>query len=160
MVFRIDETEKTLMQESFYTVEQIAQMLQMHPKTVQRYIREGKLRAVKVGKGWRVSGHDLSVFTENVPEQSGEVPTAVVSCVADVSMADQNNAIRLMNTLTAALNSKPASAGQTSMQTQYIPQEQKLRITLYGSARTTAAMLDAIATLTEEESEQSSVLKG
>ena len=32
MVFRIDETEKTLMQESYYTVEQIAQMLQMHAK--------------------------------------------------------------------------------------------------------------------------------
>ena len=36
----------------------------------------------------------------------------------------------------------------------------RVRITLYGSARTTAAMLDAIAMLTEEESEQSSVLKG
>ena len=71
------------MQETYYTVEQIAQMLQMHPKTVQRYIREGKLRAVKVGKGWRISGHDLSTFTECTPTP-GETPTTVVSCVADV----------------------------------------------------------------------------
>ena len=140
------------MQETYYTVEQIAQMLQMHQKTVQRYIREGKLRAVKVGKGWRISGHDLSVFTESAP-QTGETPTAVVSCVADVYAADKAAAIRLVNTLTAGLNSKPASYGKSSMQTQYIPEEQKLRITLYGGARITAAMLDAIAMLTEEESE-------
>jgi excisionase family DNA binding protein len=32
----------------YYTVEQIAEMLQIHPKTIQRYIREGKLRANKI----------------------------------------------------------------------------------------------------------------
>jgi excisionase family DNA binding protein len=141
------------MQESYFTVEQIAQMLQMHPKTVQRYIREGRLRAVKVGKGWRVNGHDLSVFTESVPTQNGEAPTAVVSCVADINAADQADAIRLVNTLTAGLNSKPASFGKSSMHTQYIPEEQKLRVTLYGSARIVAIMLDAIAMLTEEPEE-------
>ena len=138
------------MQETYFTVEQIAQMLQMHPKTVQRYIREGRLRAVKVGKGWRVSGHDLSVFTESAPERGAETPIAVVSCVADVYCADKNAAIRLVNTLTAGLNSKPVSFGKSSMHTQYIPEEQKLRVTLYGGARVTAAMLDAIAMLTEE----------
>jgi len=137
------------MQESYFTVEQIAQMLQMHPKTVQRYIREGKLRAVKVGKGWRVSGHDLSVFTESAPVPD-ETPTAVVSCVADVYTADKAAAIRITNTLTAGLNSKPAGMGKSSMQTQYIPEEQMLRITLYGSARIVAAMLESIALLTED----------
>ena len=141
------------MQETYYTVEQISQMLQMHPKTVQRYIREGKLRAVKVGKGWRVSGHDLSVFTEGETAGRGETPTAVVSCVADVYAADKTDAIRIVNTLTAGLNSKPAGEGQCSMQTQYIPEEQKLRITLYGGARIVAIMLDAIAMLTEEPEE-------
>ena len=141
------------MQETYYTVEQIAQMLQMHPKTVQRYIREGKLRALKVGKGWRVSGHDLSVFTEGEIAGRGETPTAVVSCVADVYAADKAAAIRIVNTLTAGLNSKPAGYGSCSMQTQYIPEELKLRVTLYGSARVAAAMLDAIATLTEEPEE-------
>jgi len=141
------------MQETYYTVEQIAQMLQMHPKTVQRYIREGKLRAVKVGKGWRISGHDLSVFTESVPAQNGETPTAVVSCVADIYAANQADAIRITNTLSAGLTSKPTQLGKSSMQTQYIPEEQKLRITLYGSARIVAIMLDAIAMLTEEPEE-------
>ena len=141
------------MQEKYFTVEQIAGLLQMHPKTVQRYIREGKLRAVKVGKGWRVSGHDLSVFTESVPPKAEHAPTAVVSCVADVYAADKDAAIRIMNTLGAVLNSKPPEYGQGSIQTQYIPEEEKLRVTLYGGARFTAAMLDAIAMLTDETEE-------
>ena len=29
--------------EKYYTVEKVAEMLSMHPKTIQRYIREGKL---------------------------------------------------------------------------------------------------------------------
>ena len=142
------------MQEHYYTVEQVSERLQMHPKTVQRYIREGKLHAVKVGKGWRVSGHDLSVFTESVPPQVGEQPVAVVSCVADIYAADRDAAIRLMNTLGAAHTSKPADIGAGSLQTQYIPEERKLRVTLYGGARFAAAMLDAIAMLTDEPSDR------
>lgn len=143
------------MQETYYTVEQISQMLQMHPKTVQRYIREGKLRAIKVGKGWRISGHDLSVFTESIPAatRNATPPLAVVSCVADIYAADKDAAIRLMNTLSAGLNAKPAGFGACSMQTQYIPEEEKLRVTLYGGARVVSAMLDAIAMLTQGEEE-------
>jgi excisionase family DNA binding protein len=140
-------------QDQYYTVEQIAGLLQMHPKTVQRYIREGKLRAVKVGKGWRVGGHDLSVFTESVPPAGARAPSAVVSCVADVYAADRDAAIRIMNTLGAAHTGKPPEYGRGSIQTQYIPEEEKLRVTLYGGARFTAAMLDAIAMLTDEAEE-------
>ena len=56
------------MDNTYFTVEQVSELLSLHPKTVQRYIREGKLRATKIGKGWRIAGHDLSVFTENAPD--------------------------------------------------------------------------------------------
>ena len=138
------------MQEPYYTVEQISELLQMHPKTVQRYIREGRLRAVKVGKGWRVSGHDLSVFTESAPPAPECAPVSIVSCVADVYAAEREDAIRIANTLTAALNGKPAGYGASKLYTQYIPEERKLRVTLYGGARFTAAMLEALALLTGE----------
>lgn len=138
------------MQESYYTVEQISDLLQMHPKTVQRYIREGRLRAVKVGKSWRVSGHDLSVFTESAPPALEHAPVSVVSCVADVYAAEKDDAIRIVNALTAALNSKPVEYGAGRLNTQYLPEERKLRAMLYGGARFVAAMLDAVALLTGE----------
>ncbi len=55
----------------YYTVDQVAELLNLHPKTLQRYIREGKLKATKLGKSYRITGHDLSVFTEGTSFYSG-----------------------------------------------------------------------------------------
>lgn len=146
------------MTNQYYTVEQISEMLDIHPKTIQRYIREGKLRATKIGKGWRVTGHDLSVFTEGA-SFSGEKQhesTAVnvpvtASAVADIKIGNRDNAIRIMNTLTAVSNSKPPEYGSSSLHTQFIEDASMLRVTLWGGARFIAAMMDAIATFTEND---------
>ncbi|QQE77212.1 helix-turn-helix domain-containing protein [Alicyclobacillus sp. SO9] len=46
----------------FFTVDQFAQVLHMHPRTVRRYIREGQLRATKVGREWRIRKEDADMF--------------------------------------------------------------------------------------------------
>jgi len=46
----------------FFTVDQFAQVLDMHPRTVRRYIREGKLKATKVGGEWRIRQGDADMF--------------------------------------------------------------------------------------------------
>ena len=101
------------MNELYYNVEQIAQMLNIHPKTIQRYIREGKLRATKIGKSWRVSGHDLSRFTEgaNIASDESTVGHSAkertrASSVIDISVIGKDEAIRIINSLTAAMNVK------------------------------------------------------
>ena len=147
------------MDKDYYTVDQIANILNMHPKTVQRYIREGKLHATKIGKSWRVTGHDLSTFVEN---DSSENPvfgkksdrSIVASSVIDINVIGKEDAIRIMNTLTASLNSKPSEFGQTSMQSQYIERENMVRITLWGGIRFMAIMMDTIAALTEQNDEE------
>jgi excisionase family DNA binding protein len=146
------------MHENYYTVDQISNMLSIHPKTVQRYIREGKLRAAKVGKGWRISGHDLSTFIEkdnlDKPSPSNRLERAsVASSVIDILADGKEDAIRMMNTLTAALNAKPSEYGQSSMQSQYIERENMVRITLWGSIRFMAIMMDTIAILVEQNDE-------
>ena len=40
--------------DQWYTVEEAADILKVHKDTLRRWLREGKLRARKVGKGWRV----------------------------------------------------------------------------------------------------------
>jgi excisionase family DNA binding protein len=143
----------------YYTVEQISAMLDIHPKTIQRYIREGKLRATKIGKSWRVNGHDLSVFMEDNRED-GNIskirPTRSVnaSSVIDINAVGKDDAIRIMNTLTAALNSKPQEYGQSSMQSQYIEHENMVRITIWGDIRFMAVMMDTIVALTEQDGKE------
>lgn len=47
----------------FYTVEQVAKILQITPETIRRYVRNGKLKAIKLGgKFIRVGKKDLDDF--------------------------------------------------------------------------------------------------
>lgn len=140
----------------FYTVEQIAELLHIHSKTIQRYIREGKLNAVKVGKSWRVAGHDLSVFTENTGGRAVKERDTITraSAVVDIQVADNESAIRIMNAITAALNAKPLEFGPSSMNTQFIEAEKTVRITLWGSVEFIAVMMEGIRLLTKPQNEE------
>jgi excisionase family DNA binding protein len=55
----MSETEK------FYTIEQVAEMLQVVYLTVYRWIQDDKLKAVKAGKQYRIRQSDLDKFLEN-----------------------------------------------------------------------------------------------
>lgn len=46
------------------TVEQAAEYLQMHKGTVYRYIREGLLPAVRLGKVYRLLRRDVDAFLD------------------------------------------------------------------------------------------------
>ena len=46
----------------FYTVAEVADILQVHWQSVLNYIKSGKLNAVKLGKGYRISATALSKF--------------------------------------------------------------------------------------------------
>lgn len=147
------------MTKDYYTVEQISDMLNIHPKTIQRYIREGRLRAAKIGKSWRVTGHDLSVFIESDGcEEPGSINrsarSVIVSSVIDIIVDGKEDAIRIMNTLAAALNAKPPEYGQSSMQSQYIDRENMVRVTLWGDIRFMAVMMDMITSLTEQNEKE------
>lgn len=51
----------------FYTTDEVASLLQVDPETVRRYVRTGKLRAVKLGgKFIRVDRGDLNTFIETM----------------------------------------------------------------------------------------------
>ena len=147
------------MPEKYYTAEQAAALLKMHIKTVQRYIREGKLRANKVGKSWRITGHDLSVFAEGAHERveiplSNEIPPAdrvKISAVADIAAAGREEAIRIMNTLTAVMNVKPPEYGASSLAVQYLESEQAVRVMLWGNLLFMEAVMSFIAALTGRE---------
>ncbi len=139
------------MPEKYYTAEQAAEMMKMHIKTVQRYIREGRLKANKVGKSWRITGHDLSVFLEGERDEADAFSVAEskvqVSAVADILAASQHDAIRIMNTLTALSNAKPREEGPSSLTVQYLEPEHKVRAMVYGSIGYVRMLLDCIAVL-------------
>ncbi len=144
------------MEHKYYTVAQVAQMLDIHEKTIQRYIREGKLNASKVGKSWRISGHDLSLFVNgnptSLPDKSkSKEKKIMISSVIDIDVDTMDEAIMLVNMLTAALNSKQPEFGKTTMNAQFIEQENKVRVMLYGNIKFTENILWVLANYTNQE---------
>ena len=66
-----------------YTVDEVAKMLNMHPRTVRRYIEKGQLRAERIGGSWRISPEAFremftapevrDAFTKHVDERSEDM---------------------------------------------------------------------------------------
>jgi excisionase family DNA binding protein len=52
------------MQERILTPEQVAQILQVHPFTVLKFIKQGKLHASKLGRVYRIRESDLEGFLD------------------------------------------------------------------------------------------------
>lgn len=50
--------------ESFYTVEDVARMLSVHPETVRNWIKSGQLKAIRLGgaAGYRITQGALDQF--------------------------------------------------------------------------------------------------
>jgi len=65
--------------DNWLTIKDITARLKLHPNTIARYIQEGKLKGVKVGKGYRVRESDLALFTGEEKEDG----TARVLVVAN-----------------------------------------------------------------------------
>jgi len=48
--------------DSFYGVEDLGKLLNLHPEYVRRLIREGKLQAYKIGRVYRIDQKQLDAF--------------------------------------------------------------------------------------------------
>lgn len=61
--------------ETFFTVNQAAFILRVHPLTIRRYIREGKLKAHKIAGNVRIKEAELQEFNskEVTPEAGTEL---------------------------------------------------------------------------------------
>lgn len=51
--------------ENFLTTEQVAKILQVHPFTILKFLKAGKLRGVKLGRVYRIKESDVHEFLES-----------------------------------------------------------------------------------------------
>jgi excisionase family DNA binding protein len=50
--------------EQFFTTEQVAKLLQVHPFTILKFIKQGKLNGVKIGRMYRIKESDVQTFLQ------------------------------------------------------------------------------------------------
>ena len=64
-------------QDQYQTVRQVADRLQVAEATVRHWIKLGRLRAINIGKGWRIANADLNDFLrlhQTAPREHNDGP--------------------------------------------------------------------------------------
>lgn len=61
------------MVQEFFTVSEVANKLKLHAKTVLNFVHEGQLKAMRIGKQYRITPEDLAAFTRTA------TPAAIAS---------------------------------------------------------------------------------
>lgn len=137
-----------------YSVEQVAERLGLHVKTVRNYVRDGRLKAVRIGRQYRIAAADLAALT------GGPVPAAPredarrsrhveVSAVVAVDAVSRHDADRVTTLVTAAVSGHRPGGSPMRVQAVYDEQRARLRLMLLGGAQETADLLRVIDALLE-----------
>jgi excisionase family DNA binding protein len=146
-----------------YKVEDLAELLEMHPRTIRRYIREGKLGASKVGGEWRISEEDVSMFTggkvrklhdeakhdieEYLNSNKSEIDGKYQVCSVIDCYIDSNQAARISQELIKLMNNDDPMRGKAKFQYVYLQEEKKCRFVIWGTPDFVAKLLSAIGEL-------------
>jgi excisionase family DNA binding protein len=51
--------------DKLYTIEEVAELLAVHPDTVRRYLRDKRMRGVKLRRFWRIPHSEFQKFLES-----------------------------------------------------------------------------------------------
>ena len=141
------------MTQELYSVDQVAGLLGLHVRTIRSYVRDGRLKAVRIGKQYRIARDDLEALTGH-PVSPPAAETAIRHFHVEVSSIVQIDAIgpdrsgRISTHLMAATNG-PASGAPLRVQTIYDEERARLKIVVLGDPSTTAALLQLIGALLE-----------
>lgn len=138
--------------ENYYTIEEVAEKLAVHPKTIRRYIYSGKIQALKVGGQWRilesaledyyqeskhccsgdsVSKDDFCVFMDG---EAVHLDTNLQLCtIVDYYVENQREAKPLINKITEVMLNED-DQNEYKFNYVYDANEKRVRCVIWGSA--------------------------
>ena len=129
------------MSEELYTVEFAAQRLKLHPTTILRFIRDGRLAAAKVGKSYRILRSELDKLAGAPVRPGSLLGGARVTSIVDVAGVDAERARRLGAMTTAALSARSHTGASMRADVIHDPDASHLKIVLVGPPNDTATLL-------------------
>jgi excisionase family DNA binding protein len=131
-----------------YTVDQVAARLNLHAKTVRRYIRDGRLKAKRIGKEYRVTRVDLDEFAgPSGPDPIVRTRQVTVSSIVDVDAISPDDSHRVTTMVMAGLNTRKGEPDFPRVDTIYYEDRGRLRITITANAMLTCDLIRLIDTL-------------
>lgn len=135
------------MSNEMYSVEQVADLLGLHVRTVRGYIRTGRLRAVRIGKQYRIARADLDALTgrqQSAPARPGGIPPVEVSSIVQIDAIDRAAADRLATFVLAGSNAASDPAHPLRIQTVHDEERSRMKLVILGGAADTAEVLHLV----------------
>ncbi|MET8088571.1 helix-turn-helix domain-containing protein [Micromonospora sp. NPDC005220] len=129
------------MTEEVYSVEQVADRLNLHVRTVRGYIRSGRLRAVRIGKQYRIAASDLDALTGQAPTATRVSGQAEVSSIVQIDGVDRAAADRLGTLVLTSANTAHDQAHPLRVQTVHDEERHRMKIIILGDPAATAELL-------------------
>ena len=133
------------MYQELYSVEQVAERLGLHVKTVRSYVREGRLKAVRIGKQYRIAREDLEAMTgrpEPAPEPVIRNRHVEVSSIVEIDAISIEAANQLSMSLVSA-------ASSIRIEAIYNEERARLKVILVGDLEKNASYLKFISAMLE-----------
>jgi excisionase family DNA binding protein len=137
--------------QELYSVDQVAELLGLHVRTVRNYVRDGRLKAVRIGKQYRIAREDLEELTGQPPgaPASASTPDAEVSSIVQLEGLDVAQASRVVLGVTGSLNTRRGEGPPLRVETSYDEARGRLKLIVLGGLPDTAAVLSLIDQLME-----------
>jgi excisionase family DNA binding protein len=133
-----------------YTADEVAGLLNLHVKTIRRYVRDGRLKARRIGKEYRIARVDLDAFAGET--RPAETPVArtrhvIASSIVDVDAISPEESHRITTMIMASLNSRKGETDFPRVDSIYYAEQAKLRVTITASPMLTCELLRMVDAL-------------
>jgi excisionase family DNA binding protein len=140
------------MSQELFSVFEVAERLKLHVKTVRLFVREGKLKATRIGKQYRISRADLEAFTGH-PVLPTKIETAKrhrhieVSSIVQIDAISPEASTKLESSLREFVYGRASGDEPVRIETMYDTDVGRLKIILLGGANGNGAVLKLITAL-------------
>ncbi|MFA5151777.1 MAG: helix-turn-helix domain-containing protein, partial [Clostridia bacterium] len=144
-----------------YTINELSRILDLHPKTILRFIKEGKIQANKIGRTWRVTEDELKSFCHGElasndilvlkPDYDTLNNRISISAVIEIKEQNSEEASRISNMFMAVLNSESDVKSRSRFDFFYYPEIEKAKYVFYGSADFVTKIIEMFNQLTNSE---------
>lgn len=138
------------MSAQLYSTEEVAEQLGLHVRTVRGYVRDGRLRAVRIGKQYRITREDLEAFVGSPlrdPPGARRDRHVDVSSVVEIDAVDQETAHRVGSLLTA-VRTGPGDQ-PLRVETVYDEERTRMKVIVVGGLADTARLLEYLQAVLE-----------
>lgn len=140
---------------SLYSLEDVASRLGLHVRTVRGYVRSGRLKAIKIGKQYRVSREGLEALTGNFdafrsPSAPSRQRKVDVSSVVEISAASPELAGRISNLLIGAAGSNRTMDAPLRVETIHDPVRASIKIVVIGDLMAAADLFRLVQVVLDQ----------